>query len=328
MWKNTLIVSLAGAALVALSSLSCKTVAVVEGILEVSGQIEAIETEIRPQVSGIVVAIPVKEGQYVQEGDLLCQIDGQKIEVQLSQVQAGLEGVRAKLKLYRKGNKKEMIAVAKNQLDAAREELALAQKNQERLARLLEEGAVSQAQKEQADLKLTTAVERTETADENYRMSLRGREEEELEIIEAEIKNLAAQEKLLQIQLEETRIHSPVSGFIETRNIELGELATPLRPLFNVIDLEQTYVKAFIPEQSLGLIKLGSAVTVICDSFPEKTFKGSVAFISDQAEFAPKNIQTKEERLKLVFMVKSYLPNSGQVLKPGMPVDVRIAVDR
>ena len=82
-----------------------------------------------------------------------------------------------------------------------------------------------------------------------------------------------------------------------------------------------------MPEKYLGNIRMGSAVEVTCDSFPEKSFQGKVDFISDQAEFAPKNIQTKEERLKLVFMIKSYLANQEQVLKPGMPVDVRISVE-
>lgn len=308
---------------------SCKnSTAETEGFLEVSGQIEAVQTEIRSQISGKIISIPVTEGQVVQAGDLLCQIDGQKIAVQLSQVQAGLEGLRAKLRLYLMGNKKETIAVAKNQMDVAREELKLALKNQERMSRLLEEGAVSEAQKEQADLRLDTANERVQSAEENYQMAVRGREKEEIEIVEAEIKNLLAQEQLLHIQMEDTRITSPASGYIETRNIEPGELVSPLFPLFSLIDPDQTYVKAYIPEQHLGQVRLGSEVTVICDSFPEKSFKGKVDFISDRAEFAPKNIQTKEERLKLVFMIKSTLPDSGQVLKPGMPVDVRIEISR
>ena len=159
-------------------------------------------------------------------------------------------------------------------------------------------------------------------------MSIRGREKEEIEIVEAEIKNLLAQEKLLQIQMEETRIISPVSGFVEIRHIEPGELASPLLPLFSLVDLDLTYVKAFVPEKYLGQIRPGSEVNVVCDSFPERTFVGRVDFISDKAEFAPKNIQTKEERLKLVFMIKSYLSNSDLALKPGMPVDVRIVVNR
>ncbi|MGD2295216.1 MAG: efflux RND transporter periplasmic adaptor subunit [Candidatus Aminicenantes bacterium] len=307
---------------------ACKNNLKVEGLLEVSGLIEAVDIEIRPQASGQVTDILVREGHRVEKGDLLCTIDDKKILIQLNQVRAGLDGLRAKLKLFKKGTKKEIIAVAKNQLEAAQKELELARKNQERMSRLFDEGAVSEAQKDQTDLRLKAAAEGVESAEENYQMALRGREQEEIEIVEAEIKNLLSQEKLLQVQLEETRVISPVSGFIEARYIEVGELVSPLLPLFSLIDLDRTYVKAYVPEKHLGQIRLGSEVEVICDSFPDTAFKGKVDFISDRAEFAPKNIQTKEERLKLVFMIKSYLDNSTQILKPGMPVDVQIAVDR
>ncbi len=309
------------------SSWGCKDKTTDPGDLEVSGLIEAVEIEIRPQVSGEVVDILVKEGQLVEKGQVLCLIDDKKIKIQIDQLHAGLEGLNAKLKLLRKGTKKEIIAVAKNQLDAAQEELEMAQKNQERMSHLLQEGAVSEVQKEEADLKLKAVSEKKEIAEENYQLALRGREKEEMEIVEAEIKNLSAQEELLLVQLEETQITSPVSGMIEIRHIELGELASPQFPLFSLINLDLTYVKAYVPEKYLGNIKLGSSVDVTCDSFPEKTFQGKVDFISDQAEFAPKNIQTKEERLKLVFMIKSYITNQDQVLKPGMPVDVRISVE-
>ena len=326
MKKHILFGTLTASLLLLILSVNCKKTQDQEGLLEVSGLIEAVETEIRPLIPGRIVDIFVKEGQHVETGDLLCVIDDQHITVQLDQVQAGLEGLQSKLKLFKKGNKKELTAMAKNQLDTVQEELELALKNQERMNRLLDEGAVSEAQKEQADLRLTAAAERVETAEENYQMLFRGREKEEIEIVEAEIKNLLAQQKLLHIQLEETRIVSPVCAFIETRHIELGELASQLLPLFSLIDLDRTYVKAYVPENYLGQIRLGSEVTVSCDSFPERTFRGRVDFISDMAEFAPKNIQTKEERLKLVFMVKSYLVNSDQALKPGMPVDVQISV--
>ena len=308
-------------------SSSCKDTSPDTGVLEVSGLIEAVETEIRPQVSGQVIDIQVKEGQWVEKGQVLCLIDDKKIKIQIDQVHAKLEGLQAKLKLFRKGTKKEIIAVTKNQLDAAQEELELAKKNQERMTILLEEGAVSEVRKEEADLKLRTITEKVEIAEENYQLALRGREEEEIEIVDAEIKSLSAQEELLLIQLEETRITAPVNGTIEVQHIEVGELASPLFPLFSSIDLDQTYVKAYVPEKYLGNIRMGSAVEVTCDSYPEKSFQGKVDFISDQAEFAPKNIQTKEERLKLVFMIKSYLTNRDQILKPGMPVDVKISVE-
>lgn len=296
------------------------------GAIEVSGLIEAIETEIRSQVQGEVKELLAQEGQKISEGDMLCLVDDEKLTIQLSQVHAAQEGARAKLRLFKKGTKKELIASAKNQKESAEKEKEIAEKTQMRMERLFKEGAVSEAQKEQADLKLKSSQERLETAEENYRLALRGREKEEIDIVEAEIKNLQAQEQFLLRQIRDTKIVSPVKGYLETRHIEKGELILPGALLFSLIDLDRTYVKAYIPEKYIGKITLGKRVEVFCDSFPDQAFKGKVDYISDQAEFAPKNIQTKEERLKLVFMIKSYLENEEHYLKPGMPVDVRISL--
>ena len=110
------------------------------------------------------------------------------------------------------------------------------------------------------------------------------------------------------------------------RQVEPGELVGPGTALFSLIDLGRTYVKAYVPENAIGRLSLGSEVAVTCDSFPGRTFSGTIGLISDEAEFAPKNIQTKEERLKLVYMIKSDLPNADGALKPGMPVDVRLTL--
>jgi len=309
-------------------SFNCKAKTSQSGMLEVSGLIEAIETEIRAQVQGEVKEIFVKEGQRVKKGDLLCLLDDEKLTIQLNQLRAGLEGARSKLKLFQKGTKKELIAVAKNQLEAAEKELELAQKNQGRMEKLFKEGAVSKTQKEQADLKLKAAQEHYESSEENYQLALRGREKEEIEMVKAEIRSLQAQEEFLLRQIQDAKVTSPVSGLLEIRHIEIGELALPGTLLFSLIDLDQTYVKAYVPEKYIGKVKIGNPVEVLCDSFPDKVFRGEVDFISDQAEFAPKNIQTKEERLKLVFMIKSYLENPQRELKPGMPVDVKISVGK
>jgi HlyD family secretion protein len=219
-----------------------------------------------------------------------------------------------------------MIAVAKTQVEITSKQLEIAEKDQQRLAKLLGEGAVSQTQKEKADLALKAAQEQHKGAQENYQMALRGSEKEELEMAAADVRGLDAQRQYLERVLRDTEVKSPVKGYIEVKNIELGELAVPGAVLFSIIDLGQTYVKAYIPEQYVGRVKVGSEVTVTCDSFPGKTFKGKADFISEEAEFAPRNIQTKEERLKLVYMVKSYLDNADGELKPGMPVDVKISL--
>ncbi len=314
-------------ALLPIFFLSCNKGSNKSEAIEASGLIEAVETEIRAKVQGEIKEIYAKEGDKIKKGDLLCLVDDEKLLIQLSQVRAGLEGARSKLELFKKGTKKELIAMAKSQLEEAGKELELAQKNEQRLTKLLSEGAVSEAQKEQADLRLKAAQEGHKSADENYQLLLRGKEKEEIEMVEAEISGLQAQEQFLQSQIQDTRVISPVDGFLEIRHIEKGELALAGTLLFSLIDLNQAYVNAYLPERYVGRVKVGSPIEVISDSFPDKVFKGRVDYISDQAEFAPKNIQTKEERLKLVFRVKSYLQNTEGELKPGMPVDVKIIID-
>jgi HlyD family secretion protein len=293
---------------------------------EISGIIEAVKTDVRAQAQGEIEQIPVKEGQRVQKGELLCVINADKLRLQIDQVKAGIAASEAKLRLARIGTKKELIAVSKTQVETAAKQLELAQKDQERMTKLLSEGAVSLNQKERADLALKAAQDQHKNAQENYQMAVRGREKEEFEMIQSEIQGLKIQEQYLQRLLQDTEVKSPISGYIEVKHIELGELAVPGAVLFSLIDLGQTYVKAYVSEQYVGRVILGAEVAVTCDSFPGKSFKGKVDFISSEAEFAPRNIQTKEERLKLVYMVKSYLDNPAGELKPGMPVDVKITM--
>jgi HlyD family secretion protein len=313
-------------ALLSLGPIGCRTAEKNGTSVEVSGIIEAVKTEIRAQSQGEVTEVSAREGQKVLKGDLLCRIDTSKLLIQMDQVKAGIEASRARVELAKRGTKKELIAMARNQMDIAAQRLEQAEKDQKRLARLLSENAVSQFQKEQADLALKAAQDQAANARENYQMALRGLEKEEIQMAEADAKNLEAQRRLLERYIQDAEVRSPVSGIVEVKHVELGELAAPGTALFGLIDLGQTYVKAYVPERFLGPVKLGSAVAVTCDSFPGKTFSGQVDYIANEAEFAPKNIQTKEERLKLVYMVKAYLPNPDGALKPGMPVDVRITL--
>jgi HlyD family secretion protein len=291
---------------------------------EVSGIVESIKTDIRAQFQGEIDRIEVREGQNVRQGDLLCVINADKLRLQMEQVKAGLAAADAKLRLARRGTKKELIAIAESQREIARKQLEIAEKDQQRLARLLAEGAVAQSQKEKADLALKAAQEQFASAEENYRMALRGREKEEIEMILAEIQGLEAQAQLLERTLRDAEVRAPSDGIVEVRHVEVGELATPGAVLFGLIDLGRTYVKAYVPESLIGRVKLGSAVAVANDSYPGKTYSGKIDYISDEAEFAPRNIQTKEERIKLVYMIKAYLDNASGELKPGMPVDVTI----
>ncbi len=324
MKKPEQVLLILGHVFLSLVIVSCQSKSGAAGVIEVSGLIEAIKTDIKAQTQGEVKEVFVREGQQVRKGDPLCRLDDEKLTLQLKQVQAAIEGARAAVRLAKKGTKQELIKIAKNQLDIAAKELDQAQLDQERMTRLLSEGAVSQSQKEKADLRSTAAKESYKSADENYRMALRGKEKEEIEMAEAQLNNFESQRQLLQRSIQDAHVVSPVDGFLEVKHVEVGELASPGTILFSIIDFSQTYVKAYVPEEDVGRIKIGDRVEVRTDAYAQKTYPGKVDYISQEAEFAPKNVQTKEERLKLVYMVKSYLDNSSGELKPGMPVDVKI----
>lgn len=125
-------------------------------------------------------------------------------------------------------------------------------------------------------------------------------------------------------RLHDTAIHAPVSGVVLRKSIEAGETVGAGAPVLTIGDLEKPWIKVYVKEDKLGLVKLGQKAEVTVDSYPGKVYDGSVTYISSEAEFTPKNVQTQEERVKLVFGVKVSVKNEKDELKPGMPADVKI----
>jgi len=121
-------------------------------------------------------------------------------------------------------------------------------------------------------------------------------------------------------------LYSPIDGIVLDTNIEAGETAFPGTPILTIADLTKPWMYIYVNEKKLGLVKIGQSVKVFIDSYPDRAFSGKVVSISNKAEFTPKTIQTKEERVKLVFAVKVSIENPDMVLKPGMPADAEINI--
>ena len=121
-------------------------------------------------------------------------------------------------------------------------------------------------------------------------------------------------------------IYSPIDGTVLDTNVEVGEMAFPGTPILTIADITRPWMYVYVNEKKLGLVKIGQPVKVFIDSFPDKAFPGKVVSISNKAEFTPKTIQTKEERVKLVFAVKVMIENPEMILKPGMPADAEIII--
>jgi HlyD family secretion protein len=125
-------------------------------------------------------------------------------------------------------------------------------------------------------------------------------------------------------RLRDTVLYAPLSGVVLRKNVEEGETVAAGTPAFTLGDMANPWVKVYVKEDKLGWVKLGQKAAVSVDSYPGKVYDGTVTFISSEAEFTPKNVQTKEERVKLVFGMKVSVRNVNDELKPGMPADVRI----
>ena len=147
---------------------------------------------------------------------------------------------------------------------------------------------------------------------------------EELDTLRATVEQADAGVKLSEIQLSKSTINSPINGNVIIKNFEQGENVVAGSPLFVIADISKVYLKVYIPVTQIGNIKVGQKATVKVDSFPDKSFEGTIKFISPKAEFTPKNVQTKEERVNQVFEVKIFIPNKEGLLKSGMPADANI----
>jgi len=144
---------------------------------------------------------------------------------------------------------------------------------------------------------------------------------EEIAVAEAQVAQAKAAAALVQTQIDMMTLRSPIGGIVTSRSIRAGESALAGATLLTVADLDEVELTVYIPEDELGRVYLGQEVEVTVDSFPGRVFGGTVSYISQQAEFTPKNVQTEKERVSMVFAVKVRLPNPDHALKPGMPAD-------
>lgn len=292
--------------------------------IPVSGNVEVTEGNIGFTSSGRIVALPVEEGDSVKEGDRLAVLDSAELESQVAQQKASLEETRTKLRELRAGSRPQEIEQARAAVRAAEAEMVNAKRELERADLLYKNGAVSSQQMERAQKTYDTAAAGYRKALETLSLAKEGPRKEEITAAQERVRQAEAALSAAQERLKDTVLYAPVSGVALNRNAELGETVAPGTPVYTIGDLARPWVKVYIREPDLGLVKLGQRAEITTDSSPGKVYEGVVSYIASEAEFTPKNVQTPEERVKLVFGVKVRVKNERNELKPGMPADVRI----
>jgi len=218
----------------------------------------------------------------------------------------------------------DLLVFAQDQFDAAESELTSAQSNYDRLL-------TTQAARDmlEARARVQVAQERYDQALDYYHSLMSGEQSLQVKAAESGVKQAEAALSqaqaalaLIDVQLVKTSIASPIDGIVLSRNLEVGEMLSPASIVLTIGQLEEVNLIVYIPETEYGKIRLGDQVSITVDSFPDKSFRGTVTYISDQAEFTPRNVQTIEGRRTTVYAVKITVPNPDYELKPGLPADV------
>jgi HlyD family secretion protein len=289
--------------------------------IEGSGTIEAREVAVASKVGGQILEIRAEEGSAVKKGDPLVLVDHEIFDIQLRQAEAGVALAEAQLALLRKGARAEDIRQGEEALRQAEANLKVAVGDAGRMRELAARGSVTPKQRDDADARLVVTQAQEASANQALSKLKRLARPEEIRAAEARLAQAVAAADLLRKTIADCTVISPVDGIVTRRPIEAGELVSPGTTVLTVSELDRVHVMLFVTEKELGLVRLGGEADVTIDAAPGRVFKGRVIFISPEAEFTPKNIQTKEDRVKLVFGVKVEIPNPDGALKPGLPAD-------
>lgn len=294
------------------------------GMMKLSGNVEITECKTGFKVPGMIAGLNVDEGVRVKKGDLLAELSSGDVKALLDQNRAALEEAQVKLSELRSGSRRQEKEKARADTGSMEAELARARKDFERAEVLYANGAISASRYDTVKSAFETRLSQFRSVKQQQSLVEEGPRKEDIRAAELKVKQLAALVANTEEKLADTKLYAPITGVVLRKNVELGEIVQPGAAVFTVGDLEHPWVKVYVKEDRLGLVKLGQKARVSVDTYKDKYFNGAVTYISSEAEFTPKNVQTTEERVKLVFAVKVAIENKEQVLKPGMPADVSI----
>ncbi|HEY2942866.1 MAG TPA: HlyD family efflux transporter periplasmic adaptor subunit [Vicinamibacteria bacterium] len=277
--------------------------------LVLSGSIEARDVQVGSLVGGRVTAVHVDEGASVTAGQPIVTLEPDLLDAQVREQESRVEQARARLALVVAGARPEEIA-------RARADYENAEKERRRLELLMKEGIIARQTYDDA----ATAAR---TKQEMLRELQRGNRPQEIEAAQGAVAEAERHLAYLRRQREETVVKAPAAGVVQSFDLRPGDLVAPNAPVATLLEPDQLWVRVFVPEPKLGLVRVGQRADLTVDTFPKRTFPGKVVEISPRAQYTPRNIQTLDQRSDQVFGVKVNVEPAPE-LKPGMAALVRL----
>lgn len=285
-----------------------------------SGTIECTQVDVAALVGGRIERLLPREGARIRAGELVAQLDARDGVLRRDEAAAAVAQAQAQLALLQAGTRSEDVQRAREQVREAQAFARLAEADRKRIQEVFAQQSATARQMDEAQAAADRAAAALAAAEQNLARLASGSRKEELQVAQAAVELAQARLAVTAKAVADCTVTSPLDGIVTTRLREDGEVVAPGAPLLTVSRLDEVWLSVYVPEPRLAQVKLGQAARVRLDGVAQ-AFTGTVTFVAAEAEFTPRNVQTPDERAKLVYRVKITLPNPQGLFKPGMPAE-------
>jgi len=289
------------------------------------GNVDLREVDLAFNDSQRVASVLVREGDRVRKGEVLARLDTSRLEPQLARAEAQAAAQRAVVDRLHHGSRPQEIAQARAKLALAQADARQASGNYRRLEELSSSSsgrALSRQEVEDAKAQADVAAAKVAVSRKALQLAVLGPRQEDIAQAEAMRDGEAAQVALLEQELADAQLRAPLDAVVRSRIAEPGDMASPQKTAFTLAITDPKWVRAYVSEADLGRVRPSMPAAVEVDSFPGRRFEGWVGFISPEAEFTPKTVQTPELRSSLVYEVRVFVKDPADMLRLGMPATV------
>ncbi|GGN48820.1 membrane protein [Novosphingobium indicum] len=293
--------------------------------LELHGNVDVRQISLAFDGSGRIDALKVEEGDRVKAGELLAVLDTRTLALEARQAEANVSANRQNLLRMQNGSRPEEIQQARDRLDAAQADATRAAADLARLKQVAEstEGrGVSAQEIDRAASAAKASRAQAEQAREALQLTVKGPRSEDVAAAQAQLEASKASLALIRHRIDQGELRAPEDAVVRTRLLQVGDMASPQRPVYELALTSPKWVRVYVNEKDLGHVKPGMAAQVTTDSAPDQPVKGTVGYISSVAEFTPKSVETEDLRTALVYEVRVRVQDEEGRLRLGQPVTV------
>ena len=290
----------------------------------VTGTIEATQVDVSVKITGRILQRLVKEGDRVTRGQVLVRLDDSELAADVRRLDAALRSAQSTLRDLQKGARPQEVEDARAAVSSAEATRTMTERDYQRTEQLFKQNLIAAQDVDRARQGYEVAKAQERSARERLALLLEGSRPDQIDAARWQVTQAESALAQARSRLRETVVVSPIEGVVLRKNLEAGETANPGVPILTLVDPKDVWLRAYVPETEMGRLKIGDPATLHVDAFPNRVFTGRLIEIGGEAEFTPRNVQTKKERVNLVFRIKIQIDNPEGLLKPGLPADADV----